>query len=111
MAYFANSSQNHPKDGSCRKHVLGGLSNRAQTPGVCLFCCEHGVCERLSSITIVTNQADQNVYGFHIMVDPEGRKDVFYTLYERLPQTALDKLTVVNIKTQSALACLTQLLP
>ena len=44
------------------------------------MCCEHGI-----------------VYGFHMMIDPEGRKDLFYTLYERLPQAVLDNLTVVSI--------------
>ena len=36
------------------------------------------------------------MYGFHIMVDAEGRKDLFYVLYERYPQEDLDKLVVVS---------------
>ena len=32
-----------------------------------------------------------------MMVDPEGRKDLFHMLYERYPQDALDKLTIVCV--------------
>lgn len=52
---------------------------------------------RLLFTPIFTHISNQVVYGFHIMVDPEGRKDLFYTLYERLPQHVLDKLVVVQI--------------
>lgn len=30
-----------------------------------------------------------------MMIDPEGRKDLFHLLYECFPQEKLDKLTVV----------------
>lgn len=53
---------------------------RFTVPGVFIVCCEHGV-----------------VYGYHLMVDPEGRKDLFYVLYERFPQQDLDNLTVVCV--------------
>lgn len=31
------------------------------------------------------------------MTDPEGRKDLFYTLYERWPLEKLQQLTVVSL--------------
>jgi hypothetical protein len=68
------------KDGSCRKFESGNGPNRYQIPGVFISCCEHG-----------------HIYGFHMMVDPEGRKDLFHMLYERFPQSALDQLTVVCV--------------
>ena len=43
-----------------------------------ITCCEHG-----------------HIYGFHMMIDPEGRKDLYHMLYERFPQDALDQLTIV----------------
>jgi hypothetical protein len=33
-----------------------------------------------------------------MMIDPEGRKDLFHMLYERFPQPALDQLIVVSCK-------------
>lgn len=36
------------------------------------------------------------------MVDPEGRKDLFYTLYERYPQNDIDDLTVVCLPLQAS---------
>jgi hypothetical protein len=82
--YFAHASRNHASDGNCRKAEQGAGSMRFTVPGIFIVCCEHGV-----------------VYGFHIMVDPEGRKDLFYTLYERFPQESLDKLTVVHTHTHA----------
>lgn len=78
--YWLLASQNHKRDGVCRKAVVGSGPSRYQSPGVFITACEHGV-----------------VYSFHLMVDPEGRKDVFYVLYERMPKEVLDKLTVVCI--------------
>ena len=43
---------------------------RFTVPGVFIVCCEHGV-----------------VYGYHLMVDPEGRKDLFYVLYKKVSAT------------------------
>jgi hypothetical protein len=77
--YFAHATQNHRNDGNCHKKEQGSGSMHCMVP-VCIVCCEHGV-----------------VYGYHMMVDPEGRKDLFYVLYERFPQPVLDDLTVVSI--------------
>jgi hypothetical protein len=44
---------------------------------------------------LVDDNAFQICYGFHMMVDPEGRKDLFYVLYERWPADKLKNLTVV----------------
>jgi hypothetical protein len=76
--YFEQASKQNPKDGACRKAEQGSGPNRFQVPGVFIACCEHGI-----------------VYGFHMMIDPEGRKDLFHLLYERLPQDVLDELTIV----------------
>lgn len=77
--YFTMASQNHKRDGICRKHTVGNGPSKYQIPGIFILACEHGV-----------------IYSFHMMVDPEGRKDLFYTLYERMPQDVLDSLTVVR---------------
>ncbi len=85
QSYFKKAQTHHVADGQCRKSVQGSGSMRFQVPGVFIVCCEHGV-----------------VYGFHLMVDPEGRKDMFYVLYEHYPQKNLDELTVVcNIYSNS----------
>jgi hypothetical protein len=78
VKYFESARKHNPYDGSCRKAEQGNGPNRSQVPGIFIACCEHG-----------------HVYGFHLMIDPEGRKDLFHLLYERFPQQALDKLTVV----------------
>ena len=70
----------HATDGSCRKKEQDKGSDRYQLLGIFIVCCEHG-----------------HIYGFHMMIDPEGRKDLFHLLYERYPQTELDGLTVVCI--------------
>lgn len=77
--YFETARKNHAHDGVCRKADQATGANRFQVPGIFIICCSHGV-----------------VYGFHMMIDPEGRKDLFYILYERMPQEVLDKLTVVR---------------
>lgn len=64
--------------GQCLKRPLDRSKERWLTPGILIATCRHGV-----------------PYGFHIMFDPEGRKDVFSVLYERMPEEILANLTVI----------------
>lgn len=76
--YYESARTYNAKDGACRKSEQGNGPNRFQIPGIFVVCCQHG-----------------HVYGFKMMIDPEGRKDLFHLLYECFPQEKLDKLTVV----------------
>lgn len=62
----------------CFKEELSGYSSRKHTAGLFIGCCLHHI-----------------VYGFHMMVSPEGRKDLLKVLYERFPQEVLDQLLVL----------------
>ena len=65
-------------DDQCVKEEQKGYKAKNTIAGLFVGCCIHQVC-----------------YGFHLMVEPEGRKDILKVLYERLPQEVLDNLTVV----------------
>ena len=62
----------------CNKDESRGYSHKKHTAGLFVGCCLHAV-----------------VYGFHMMVQPEGRKDLMKVLYERFPKEVLDLLCVV----------------
>ena len=62
----------------CHKEETVNYANKKHTAGIFVGCCLHGV-----------------MYGFHMMVAPEGRKDLHKVLYERMPQEVLDQMHVV----------------
>ena len=62
----------------CTKAEMLQYKNCRLIAGTFVGCCPHTVS-----------------YGFHLMVDPEGRKDVMKVLYKRMPQEVLDKLCIV----------------
>lgn len=67
-----------PVESQCRKKEHRHKVTRRLTYGVFIFVCEHQKC-----------------YGFHIMREPEGRKDLFTILYEYMPAEVLNGLIIV----------------
>ena len=65
-------------DDLCAKTEDNTYKNKDLTAGLFIGCCMHKVC-----------------YGFHLMLEPEGRKDVMKVLYERIPQEVLDGMTIL----------------
>ena len=57
----------------CVKEEKKNYDSQRHTAGLFVASCVHGVC-----------------YGFHHMVQPEGRKDLLKVLYERFPKEVLD---------------------
>lgn len=62
----------------CAKTEDNTYANKGKVAGIFVSTCVHRIC-----------------YGFHIMYEPEGRKDLHKVLYERMPQEVLQNLTVV----------------
>ena len=62
----------------CLKQEARNYNTRKHTAGLFVGTCLHQIC-----------------YGFHCMLDPEGRKDLLKVLFERMPQEVLDVLHVV----------------
>lgn len=86
---------NSIEDGSCRKKEdTHSKSKKNLIPGIFLCVCTHQVLPLPNEL--ILNYFLQICYGFHLMTDHEGRKDLFYTLYERWPEDKLKKLTVVS---------------
>jgi hypothetical protein len=65
-------------DTVCKKADTRAYINKDLIAGIFVGCCIHTVC-----------------YGFHLMLAPEGRKDVFKVLYERFPSEVLDHVNVI----------------
>lgn len=65
-------------DEDCKKTESTTYNSKDLIAGLFVGCCVHRVC-----------------YGFHLMSEPEGRKDVMKVLYERMPQTVLNHMTVL----------------
>ena len=57
---------------------MQGAASRKHTAGLFVGSCVHAI-----------------AYGFHIMVSPEGCKDLLKALYEQMPQEVLDQLHVL----------------
>ena len=62
----------------CKKVESRGFDHKNLTAGIFVGSCVHRIC-----------------YGFHIMYEPEGRKDIMKVLYERMPEQVLQGLTVL----------------
>lgn len=57
----------------CKKVETNNYESRKHTAGMFVVSCLHGIC-----------------YGYHNMLQPEGRKDFTKVLYERMPSEVLD---------------------
>jgi hypothetical protein len=71
----------HPEDPGehfCRKETVNTGTQRKTNPGVMFGLCPHGI-----------------VYGFHLMAEPEGRKDIFYVIWRYWPKDMVDKLLII----------------
>ena len=62
----------------CRKTEVLDYKRKPFTAGIFVGCCVHNIC-----------------YSFHNMYAPEGRKDLFKVLYERMPVEVLKDLNVI----------------
>ena len=62
----------------CKKTENLNYKQKPYTAGIFVGCCVHNIC-----------------YGFHNMYAPEGRKDLFKVLYERMPYEVLKDLNVI----------------
>ena len=62
----------------CSKVATKNYKSKDLTPGLFVACCPHTIC-----------------YGYHMMLVPEGRKDLLKVLYERIPMEELQNLTVM----------------
>jgi hypothetical protein len=62
----------------CIKDETRSYESQKHTAGMFVASCLHGVC-----------------YGFHHMVQPEGRKDLMKVAYERFPKEVLDSLHIL----------------
>lgn len=97
---FANA------DGSCRKKEDRQTNSKNLIPGIFICVCRHQV----NICAVFSTKNLQICYGFHLMTDPEGRKDLFYTLYERWPADKLKQLTVVScVVIHSRILCYIQI--
>jgi len=78
---FSRANGFHPEDPGekfCRKETINTGTFRKCNPGVVFCLCPHGI-----------------VYGFHLMKDPEGRKDIFYVIWRFWPKDKVDLLTLI----------------
>ena len=76
-------------DEECVKKEDNTYNSKDLIFGIFVGCCIHRVC-----------------YGYHLMLQPEGRKDVMKVLYERLPAEVLDKATILfDFSCQAGVYC------
>jgi hypothetical protein len=73
-----DDNDNGENSAECTKIENKGYRGKDQVAGLFIACCPHTI-----------------NYGRSVMFAPEGRKDLFKVLYERLPQAVLDSLTVI----------------
>ena len=78
LQWAENVAEEEEDDLLCNKDESRGYAHKKHTAGLFVGCCLHAV-----------------VYGFHMMVQPEGRKDLMKVLFERFPKEVLDQLCVV----------------
>lgn len=80
---------NTTNDDECQKTESSGYSSKDLIAGLFVGCCVHRIC-----------------YGFHLMVEPEGRKDLMKVLYERMPEPVLNSLTILfDFSCQAGVYC------